>query len=229
MILLGPGSAVVVYRRADSDGSGVLERLADLGIRDVWPLSGFVDDLADRVARGEPLHLLQRERGEGGVGFGTGERFSEFLPSLAAETSRRSAPAPIGLRSATRRPPSPLASTVSRASGSGRRPASSWSAMVVIMADPGTSSVQASPSIAMRLLPSCRPGDGLRDGARVSRPGAARHPRGRRGRHGRRLRNTVHRPPHDHCRGRGHSRCRLSKMTGVSAWPAAPADSRMGG
>lgn len=35
-------------------------------------------------------------------------------------------------------------------------------------------------------------------------------------------------PPHDHCRGRGHSRCRLSEMTGVSAWPAAPAGSRVG-
>lgn len=85
-MLLGPGAAVVVYLRNGSDEAGARRRLADLGIQDVRPLSGFANDLGDRAAAGQPLYLLQREREEGGVGFGTGETFSQFLPSLASET-----------------------------------------------------------------------------------------------------------------------------------------------
>ena len=78
------GVSVLLPDQADSDE--VRQHLLELGIRDVQPLSNLEDRLAAAVAGGLPLFMMQRERAEGGVGFGTGENFSELLPSLAAGT-----------------------------------------------------------------------------------------------------------------------------------------------
>ncbi len=87
-----PGAVVLFHPERASvflpdggEGEGARERLASLGLDDVQPLSAFEEALGAEMAAG-PLYVLQRERAEGGVGFGTGERFSDLLPSLAAGT-----------------------------------------------------------------------------------------------------------------------------------------------
>jgi len=86
VVLLEGADQVSVLLPDGGEGPGVRDRLSALGISDVQPLANLEDRLAAAVEGGLPLFMLQRERAEGGVGFGTGERFSDFLPSLAAGT-----------------------------------------------------------------------------------------------------------------------------------------------
>ena len=84
VVLFHPERASV-FLPGDVDDLGVRDRLSGLGLDDVQPMSAFEEALVSEMAAG-PLYLLQRERAEGGVGFGTGERFTDLLPSLAAGT-----------------------------------------------------------------------------------------------------------------------------------------------
>ncbi len=87
-----PGAVVLfhperasVFLPEGGEAEGARERLASLGLEDVQSLSAFEEALGSEVAAG-PLYVLQREPRAGGVGFGTGERFSDLLPSRAAGT-----------------------------------------------------------------------------------------------------------------------------------------------
>ena len=86
VVLLEGDGGVSVLLPDEADSEEVRERLLELGIDDVQPLSSLEDRLTSAVEGGLPLFMMQRERSEGGVGFGTGENFSDLLPSLAAGT-----------------------------------------------------------------------------------------------------------------------------------------------
>lgn len=86
VVLLQGDEGVSVLLPDAANNAEALDRLAALGISDVQPLSSLEDRLEAAVEGGLPLFMMQRERAEGGVGFGTGEKFSDLLPSLTAGT-----------------------------------------------------------------------------------------------------------------------------------------------